>query len=156
MRIRRLFERANPTCKVDDLRALFDTYTYEFISGHKSYVRCPLWMLAFATDVGIGPRYSERPRPPHPMVALTIDPDNCRGVLDHAGSSIRASSPLLVTVSDDDGKPLPDNSRWPFYVDEQLQFQIIFEKDDGRFVIQEFLFEPGRHYEVETIDGVMA
>jgi hypothetical protein len=143
VKITRIYERANPSSKVADLRALFDSYRYQFNMRGQVFVEAPLWMFAIAHDVGLRPRYSERPRPKQPALALQIDNlDECSGIL------ARGSPPV-----DEEGRALSSNSRWPFWVDEELLFQFLFETDTEHMLAQEFLFEPGRKYETETVHG---
>ena len=128
----RIYAWVNPSARVSDLRALLDSYRYRFQIGKKVYLESPLWMFAIVTDVGLGARYSQKPRPPRPEFPLTI-PDN----------SV-CSGELVVNT----------NARWPFWVGEELVFQFLFRTPDD-WLIQEFLFEPGRKYETETVRGFL-
>ena len=141
--ITRIFLHANPSSKIHDLRALFDSYCYRFSTNAKTFVEAPLWTFAVADYTGLSPRYSEKPRPPKPALGLRLeDPNQCTGTLLHGGGPI----------GDD---PRTSNERWPFWVESDLQLQFWFRVKQGGVLIQEFLFEPGKKYEEETVRGFM-
>lgn len=76
-----------------------------------------------------------------PTLALPSTLDDCEGTLDR----------WCPTGLE------PPNARWPFWVDADLQWQFLFKSDDKESpLIQEFLFEPGRRYERETVRGFRA
>ena len=144
MTVDRIFSRANPQSKLSDLRAFFDSYRYIFRVKGKTYVECPIWLFATAFDVGIGPRYSEKPRPEQSF-GLHIDSlGDCSGTLDRGNP---------IPQVEGEANPPEDNSRWPFWVGEELIFQFLFKTDTEYVLAQEFLFEPGRTYEAETVQG---
>lgn len=140
----RIYVRSDPRSKASDLRAIFDSYRFRFKIGEKVYIEAPLWMFAMVTRVGLGARYSERPRPPYPELPLNIsDPTACTGELERAGMQ-----------TDEQGVVVNKNARWPFWVGEDLTFQFLFRTPEG-WLVQEFFFEPGRKYETVVVRGFL-